>query len=164
MDRPELIKNKVQELLNLMGISPDITVTEEQLDDEFNYSVLIEGKDLNFLIGYHGNSLNALQTLLGLILNNEFEEWYPITVDINGYRSLREEKLQEMVKNYIDRTRFSGDEVHLPTMPAFERRLVHMFVSEYDDIESESRGEGLNRRVILRPTASFVEQIEEEDN
>jgi spoIIIJ-associated protein len=94
--------------------------------------------------------LNALQTLLSHFVFNENGEWAHVVLDINGYRDSRREKIEEMVRNFIDRVRFHNSEVELPAMNAFERRQVHTFVSEYPDIVSESTGEGRNRRVVLK--------------
>ena len=56
-----------------------------------------------------------------------------------------------MAKSYIDRVRFFQKDVELPPMDPWERRQIHMFVSEYDDVVSESVGEGHERRVTLKP-------------
>lgn len=142
----QLIKTKLDEILNLMGISPNFSVG----DEDGTYKVAIEGNDLNFLIGYRGASLQALQTLLATMLFQELDEWVHVVVDINDYRSNRQTKIEEMTKNFIDRVRFHNSEVEMPSMNAFERRQVHMFVSDYPDIVSESTGEGRNRRVVLK--------------
>ncbi len=142
----KLIKSKLKEILDFIGISPKVSISKE----EDTYKVGIEGEDLSFLIGYRGESLNALQTLLATMLFNELNEWVHVLVDINGYRETRNDKIEEMTKNFIDRVRFHKANVELPTMNAFERRQVHMFVSEYPDIVSESVGEGRDRRVVLK--------------
>ena len=74
-----------------------------------------------------------------------------IAVDINGYRDQRKAKLEEMTRNFIDRVRFFSQEVEMPSMSPMERRIVHVFVSGYDDIVSESVGIGRDRRVVLKP-------------
>jgi len=129
-----------------MEIDPVIEVEEK----EGIYNVDIQGEDLSFLIGYRGESLNALQTLLGLMLFKELGNWSYIVVDINGYRDKRKDKIEEITRNYIDKARFFGGEVKMPPMSAFERRQVHVYVSDYPDIESESEGEGRDRRVVLK--------------
>jgi spoIIIJ-associated protein len=73
-----------------------------------------------------------------------------ITIDINEYRNRKTEKLQDMAKTFIDKVRFFQKDTELPRMSPWERRQIHLLVSEYDDIESESTGEGENRRVVLK--------------
>jgi spoIIIJ-associated protein len=137
----------IKEVLGYMNVSPDVEVVR----DEENYIVKIVGEDLNFLIGYRGTSLNGLQHLLSLSAYKSFGEWYSYLVDINDYRKARKEKLEEMAKSLIDRVRFFSKEVPLPPMTAFERKQIHEFVSEYDDVESFSVGEGSDRHVVLKP-------------
>lgn len=140
------IKEKLDEVLGFIGVTPSVSIENQ----EDTYKVTIEGEDLSFLIGYRGESLNALQTLLASMLFNESDEWTHIVLDINGYRNSRQDKIEEMTRNFIDRVRFHKADVEMPTMNSFERRQVHMFVSEYPDIHSESVGEGRGRRVVLR--------------
>lgn len=140
------IEGKVKEILSYMEIDPTVEVVEK----EDAYQVNIEGEDLSFLIGYRGESLNALQTLLGMMLFRELGEWRYVVVDINGYRDKRKDKLEEIARNYIDRVRFFSKEVEMPPMNAYERRQVHLYVGGYPDIESESVGEGRGRRIVLK--------------
>ncbi len=142
----KIIEQKINEILDFMSVNPEVSVEEE---DE-TFVIKINGDDLNFLIGYRGESLNALQTLLANMVFAELNEWKHVVVDINGYRDVRKTKLEDMVRNFIDRVRFHKDEVVMPTMNSFERRQVHMFVSDYPDIVSESTGEGRDRRVVLK--------------
>ena len=141
-----LIRKKLDEILEFMSVSPEVLIEEE----DGTYKVVMSGEDLSFLIGFRGESLNALQTLVANFVFNEKGEWVHILMDINGYRESRRERIEEMVRGFIDRVRFHNSEVELPTMNAFERRQVHTFVAEYPDIISESTGEGRNRRVVLK--------------
>ena len=140
-------ENYVNQVVKAMDISPSVLVE----DVEGVYVVTIEGDNLNFLIGYRGDSLEGLQQLLALSLFKEFDEWQQITVDINGYREKKKEKLENMSKSYIDRVRFFKEEVHLPPMSPYERKLIHEFVSTYDDVESYSEEEGRERHLVLKP-------------
>lgn len=142
----KIIEKKVNEILDFMSVDPEVSIDTE--DD--TYVVTINGPDLSFLIGYRGESLNALQTLLANMVFAELNEWKHVVVDINGYRDNRKTKLEDMVRSFIDRVRFHKNDVEMPSMNSFERRQVHMFVSDYPDIESESTGEGRDRRVVLK--------------
>ncbi|KKS17161.1 MAG: Single-stranded nucleic acid binding R3H domain protein [candidate division WWE3 bacterium GW2011_GWB1_41_6] len=148
MDKKEIIKVNVDRMMGFMGVSPDISISDSEED---TISVAVEGQNLNFLIGYRGESLDALQTILGLITFKETGEWVHVLVDINGYRKQKQEKIEQITKGYIDKVRFFGKDVEMSPMNAYERRQVHTFISEYDDIISESTGEGPARRVVLKP-------------
>ncbi len=150
MDKVAFVEEKLKEIFEFLGIHPVATVQEtpELL------SVTIEGDNLNFLIGYRGEALDALQNILSQAFAKQAEEWVRIMVDINDYKEGRLQKVEDMTKNFIDRVRFSGEAVEMPPMKPFERFRVHTFVSEYSDIESESVGESYDRRVVLRPVSS----------
>lgn len=146
MSSVDLTKSLLDDIFGHLAISPEYDV----IHDDEALKISIFGDDLSFLIGYRGESINALQSMLGLILFNRLGERVNLIVDINDYRESRKEKIEEITRNYIDRARFSQQDVEMPFMSPYERRQVHLFVSGYDDIESESTGEGRFRRVVLR--------------
>lgn len=152
MDKLSLVKSRLADIFGFMHISPKVTVDE--VEDAIR--VFIEGDRLSFLIGYRGESLDALQTILALSLSKDLGEWSRVLVDINGYREQRIEKIEDITRGFIDRVRFFSKEVALPPMNSFERYRVHTFVSEYDDITSESIGEKRDRHVILKPVQKEV--------
>jgi spoIIIJ-associated protein len=144
------VKKLLNEILNFIGVSPRVIFEE---DDEDNLCVNIEGGDLSFLIGYRGESLDALQTLMSQAFFRKNNEWPRLLIDVNCYRKQKHDKIEQITKNYIDKVRFFGKEVEMNPMSPSERRQVHSFVSTYDDVMSESVGEGLNRRVVIKPKA-----------
>lgn len=142
----EFTKNFVNTMNGFMEIDPDITISVE---DDICY-VDVDGDDLSFLIGYRGDSLSGYQQILAMALYKEFGEWQNLVVDINGYSRAKKERLEDMAKGFIDRVRFFSKEVDLPPMQPFDRKQVHEFVSEYDDVESYSVGEGYGRHIVLK--------------
>jgi spoIIIJ-associated protein len=153
----DILKDNLEKIFEFIGIDPDTEIEEK---DESNYAVTITGDDLNFLIGFRGQSLDGLQNILKLMIYRQTKTQPILTVDINSYRDRKTEKLQDMARNYIDKVRFFQKEVELPRMNPWERREIHMLVSEYDDIESESTGEGNNRRIVLKPKDLVAEKKE----
>lgn len=151
MNKLEQLKQITEDILKLMDVRADVLVTEETVGEETVLNVTIEGDDLSFLIGYRGESLDGLQIVLSLILNRQLGTWQRVVTDINGYRKQRQDKIEEITKGYIDRVRFLTKEIEMPPMTSAERRYVHMFVSSYTDVISESVGEGASRRVVLKP-------------
>ena len=154
------LKQITEDILKHMNVRADVLVTEETVGEEAVLNVTIEGDDLSFLIGYRGESLDGLQTVLSLILNKQSlrsdepkgsNVWQRVVTDINGYRKQRQDKIEEITKGYIDRVRFLTKEIEMPPMTSAERRYVHMFVSAYTDVVTESVGEGASRRVVLKP-------------
>jgi spoIIIJ-associated protein len=148
MKNEEILNSVVQDILKHIGISPVVTIMPQE---ENIYNIDIQGNNLNFLIGFKGESLNALQSLLNLIALKKLGKPTIVAVDINNYKGKKIERIVEITKSFIDKVRFFEKEVILPPMNPWERRHVHLLISEYADIESESTGEGLSRRVVLKP-------------
>ncbi len=147
MSNKKIIEKHLKEILKFIEVDPKVSVVEK----EDGVTVEIKGSDLNFLIGYRGESLDALQYILTQAVFRETGVWTPLSVDINGYKENKLEKIDEMVKGFIDRVRFHQKELRLPPLSAFERKHVHTLVADYIDVASESRGDGNDRRLYLVP-------------
>ena len=147
MTKEKHIQSLLEEIFKHLGENPAITI-ETSGEDVINISV--EGNNLNFLIGYRGQSLEALQTIVRMATFRKFSDTTTVILDINGYKNRKAEKIKDLARKYIDKVRFHREDTELPAMNPWERRHVHVLVSEYDDIESESIGTGEDRRVILK--------------
>lgn len=115
------------------------------------YLVEIQGENLGILIGYHGETLNALQLILSLIVYRKLEKWVHILVDVENYRSERSKKLEEIATSAAQKARFLQKKIELSPMSSYERMVVHSAVSKIDGAKSESEGEGYNRHVVISP-------------
>lgn len=109
----------------------------------------IEGGDLAILIGRHGRCLEALQTLLTSMMNQTFGFYYPVIVDIEGYRQRRREKVVSMARRAASRVRRNGNDYRLPAMNAYERRLVHIALRNDTGLITHSEGDDPNRYVVV---------------
>jgi len=145
--KKDILEDLVRTTLTCLKVPYDCVIQ----DADEGVLVSIAGNELNHLIGYRGDTLNALQHFLNSAYYNRAGEYVRVLVDVNGYRDQRKEKLEDMAKNFIDRVRFFNQEVEMPSMNPSERRLIHTFVSNYDDVVSESVGVGRDRRVVLKP-------------
>ncbi|MDP6783001.1 MAG: RNA-binding cell elongation regulator Jag/EloR [Dehalococcoidia bacterium] len=110
----------------------------------------IQGRDLGLLIGRQGQTLASLQFLLNLMVARRAKGRLPIIVDVEGYKSRRYEALNALATRFADQVRKTGQPVTLEPMPAFERRLVHLALSPFPDIITESTGMGTSRKVVIR--------------
>jgi spoIIIJ-associated protein len=104
---------------------------------------------LSVLIGRRGETLAALQLLMHLVISKQADTRDRVIVDVEGYRQRREENLRSMAQRIADQVRDSGRSVMLEAMPPNERRIVHMALADFDDISTESEGEGDQRRVVV---------------
>jgi spoIIIJ-associated protein len=140
----------LQTILDHMGIRADV-ITEETPEDQPLLLNIVPAGDyvLGTLIGRRGETLAALQLLVNLITYKQTGEHERVIVDVEGYRARREENLRSMAERIAQQVRDSGRPVMLEAMPPNERRIVHMALAEYEDISTESTGEGDQRRVVV---------------
>ena len=109
----------------------------------------ITAPDLAVLIGRHGRTLESLQTLVSLLVSRKLGFRYPVSVDVEGYKSRRHDKVISMAKSAASRAVSQGRTVNLPPMSAYERRLVHIALREDDRIDTHSEGIDPERRVVI---------------
>lgn len=140
---------KGEKLLGLLGLEGEVKAAI----DEENQAILvqIEVDDPGTLIGYHGETLAAFQLLLGIITNQDLKEWTRVIVNVGDYREKREETLQRMALSAAQRAHFSGQPVALTQLSAAERRIVHLALKDHQEVETYSEGEGLQRRLVVKP-------------
>lgn len=142
----QILEEVLGKILDYLSIDPDV----ELVENEDSIDVLIDGGNLSFLIGHRGDVLFGLENYLNLVVFQKTGEWTRINVDINGYKKKQRERIEEITKRSIDKVRFFDESVELAPMNPADRRIVHMFVAEYDDVVSESTGEKGDRHVVIK--------------
>jgi len=152
MTNSSLIESTLAEILKQLNLSfGKIAVsTEEELT-----RVDIESDDPSRIIGWHGETLNAIQHLVKAIVRSQekLERSPFIVLDVDGYRRAQEEKVCRIADQKADFVRRTGNRVALAPMGPYFRRIVHMHVTnthELQDLTTESTGEGDYRQVVLR--------------
>lgn len=100
------------------------------------------------MIGKHGHTLDSLQMVLTSLMSSTLKFYYPITVDIESYKSRRKNKVQGLARSAAQRARKQG-RVAMAPMNAYERRLVHLALVEDDTVTTHSEGVDPNRRVVI---------------
>lgn len=148
-DKVKITKEIAEELLSLLGIKAKIELEEDK--ESQAVKIQIETGEPGILIGYHGETLSALQMLLGIIVSKKVGEWTRIIVNIGDYRQRREEVLERMALSAAQKAKFSGEPVILPPLSAQDRRVIHLTLSGHSDVTSESEGEGESRRLVVKP-------------
>lgn len=142
------ISSLLETLFKLLHIEAT-AVVEKQEEDQ--YSVRIETQETGLLIGRHGEGINSLQLLLGVMLYKKFGRWIRVILDVGDYRKMREDSLKEMVTRITSEVETTGNPVVLPYLSPLERRFVHMLLTDNSKVTSESTGEGKERRVTIKP-------------
>lgn len=121
-------------------------------EDSENLMVSVSTSDAGKLIGFRGESLDALQLLINQMLAKKVgnENFKRVVVDVEGWRKQKEAELSERAKNWAEQVKESGQQMELEPMSPWQRRVVHMVVGEMEGVESESVGEGRDRHLVLR--------------
>jgi len=148
----EKIKNATEGLIADLGFSAEVKVTEDPTVGLVN--VQIESPEAASLIGFHGENLQAIQLILSFMVHQILSEWTRINVNVGDYRQKREEQLTRLALNLATKAKFSGEVQSIPNLTAAERRIVHLALSDYPDIVSESEGEGRERILTIKPRSN----------
>ncbi len=111
-----------------------------------------------------GEALNAINHLVRRIIENktspvlnvgEKQDGLGILVDINGFQKKKIENIHAIAHMMAERARYFKSNIEIDPMPAFDRRIVHEFLSDATDLKTESQGEGLSRRVVIKYIGSI---------
>lgn len=140
--------NLIEDLVNKAEMDVQAKVT--QIQGRY-VNIELDGKDVAYLVGKHGEVLNALQYLVNIIAGRTFGNGVRATIDGNHYRNRREQQLTAHAKRVADEVKKRGEEAVLDALPAFERRIVHKALSDYQGVSTYSEGEEPNRRVVIAP-------------
>ncbi|WP_013322862.1 protein jag [Gloeothece verrucosa] len=152
-------KEWLETLLELMGISTEVKVGEDIIESSQPSScwLIVDHTQLSpeqteLLVGYRGEGIDAIQYLANTILNlgTESEEQQAFTVEINGYRLKRQAELLAWAKRVADQVRQTGQEVEMKSLSSAERRQIHTFLKDAEDLATESRGQEPDRRLVVR--------------
>ncbi len=142
------VKEVLGEMLRLMNISfKEISVA--RADDRVVTEVRSDESSL--LIGKNGQTLEAVEHVLTLMLSRDKATRARITIDTEHYRLRHEEKLQAMAKQAAEEVRRTGHTHRFDPMPSRDRRVIHVCLKDDPEVESFSEGEGPFRKVGLKP-------------
>jgi len=149
----KVTKKKMDELMKLLGIDCEYSVNIEEGEENTVINISIEGEDMGYMIGNHGRHLDSFQYVFSLLLRKEFEEDFKFMVmlDVSGYRKEKISQIEELALKKADDARLLGEPVDLKPMRASDRRVVHMTLQQFEDISTESQGEGMDRYVRIIP-------------
>ena len=157
----------LSEMVRLMGFSAEVRASWQDEDDEpvddpdeedeeegqhraGRYLLLdIEGVELGALIGRRGETLENIQYLLRLMVNQKIHKWKNIVVDVEHYKARRVTQLIQLAERMAEQVARTGRAISLEPMPANERRIVHMTLREHPDVYTESYGDGGRRKVHI---------------
>ena len=139
------VKLFLEKFLNQIGTNITYTVKR----NKYGLEIAIEGQDAGFLIGYRGETLYALQTVISSVANKHSDQRIRVLLDIENYKNKREKTLEDLalkIAKTVERTR---KPVTLEPMQAYERKIIHAALQASNTIKTESVGEEPRRRVVI---------------
>ncbi len=139
----------LRNILDAMGVE-DYTIEVTETDN--HCAITLDGENLGFIIGRRGETLDALQYLVGLVGNRADAAYYRVTLDIGNYREKREQSLVSLARRLGGQTARTGRRHSLEPMNPYERRIIHTTVQEMEGVISWSVGSDDRRHVIIGPS------------
>lgn len=109
----------------------------------------IDGDDTGYLIGYRGEVLNSIQTVLTNVVTRTSKEKVRVLVNIGGYREKREKDLQNLAEKIASTVIRTRKDITLEPMPAYERKIIHTKLQENSKIKTYSVGEEPYRKIVV---------------
>jgi spoIIIJ-associated protein len=111
----------------------------------------IKGDGSGLLIGRHGQTLDAIQYIVGRIVGKQLGEKRMVVVDTERYRERRRENLERLAQHMGEKAKSTGRAVNLQPMSASDRRIVHLALKHDREIETRSEGEGGMKNIKIIP-------------
>jgi len=142
----------IEHLKTLIAYLNDGEINIEEFEgDEGEIILDVTGEDVGVLIGRHGRTIDALQAVVSSMTTKKTGIRYPLSVDVEGYKHRRKQKVVDIARRAADRARRTNRPVALKSMTPHERRIVHMSVKNQDGVTSTSEGSGSYRHVVIVP-------------
>ena len=146
----EEAKNNIEEFIKtfIEKTSNETYSCEVKIVDQ-NIEINITGENLGFLIGYRGDVLNAMQTILSSIANKNNNSRIKVILDVENYRSKRKGVLEALAVKVSKTVTKTGKSITLEPMGAYERKIIHSKLQENKYVTTHSIGEEPNRRIVI---------------
>lgn len=145
------VSQVIENTLKLLDLSVDqFEITFDEAD-ACTVQINLPEEETGLYIGNHGEGLSSLQLVLSLMLSQRTGEWIKLSVNINDYKQRREDSLRFVADSAAAKALELNQEIIIPNLSSYERRIIHLHLEENTSVSSESRGEGLNRQLFVIP-------------
>jgi spoIIIJ-associated protein len=146
----------LQGLLTHMGLTAEVTARRAVTDgrEAPHWLLEVKGEELGDLIGVKGETLGSLQAVLRLMVSQKITRRANLVIDVEGYKSKREEQLRRLARKMAAQAVERGRTVSLEPMPPHERRIIHLTLKDDPKVKTESIGDGERRKITIIPKRS----------
>ena len=149
-------KDVLQKIVDSITDDAKIEIEERLNETVFN----VVGGNAALLIGKRGKTLEAIQLIVGKVINNNNEKRSRTLVDIEGYMEKRNSYLKSLAKRLADKCKRFGKPVSIGEMNAHDRRIIHITLKKDKEVSTSSKGEGVLRKIMIFPKKSFRQKKE----
>jgi spoIIIJ-associated protein len=146
-EQADTAEDFIHDLLDALDMDGEAAA---DVDEDLIY-VDVRGPDMGVLIGRHGATLEALQELVRAAVQHQTEAHTRLIVDVEGYRERQRERLERDARGVAARVRRESKAEALEPMNAFERRLVHTALKDFDGVRTHSEGQDPDRHIVISP-------------
>jgi spoIIIJ-associated protein len=150
-DTTSLVKDArgfIDKLLLLIGAKAEAEVNYDKVNESINVNIKTE-EEAGLLIGKNGETINALQRFVALSLRQKTNEWHRVLVNVADWREKQQMHLEQIAAQAAERARETKEPQSLYNLTPAQRRIIHMFLANENDIKTESVGEGEERYLIV---------------
>jgi spoIIIJ-associated protein len=145
MATPSEISAFVEKIVSTMGLT--LTAEAEEMPDGLRIN--LNGEDGVLLTRRQGEALAALQHIVAAVFRQDVDERRRLVVDCQGFRKSKDAELKQMATFMAEKARDTGLAQEIGPLNPYERRIVHLAVSEVDKVSSESIGDAFEKTVII---------------
>ena len=149
----ELATSFIFGLMEKMGVEGQVTVLPQVECDQLRLE--LSGPDMGPIIGRRGDTLDAIQYLGSLVLNNALDEHVRLSVDTENYREKRAESLERLARKMAMKVVKAHRSMTLEPMNPYERRIIHAALQDFNGVTTYSTGTEPGRRVVIAPDNSY---------
>lgn len=146
-DAAEEAKKFISDILTAMGI--EVAVTAE-LDGDV-LKINLEGDNMGIVIGKRGDTLDSLQYLTSLVVNQKSVDYIKVSIDTENYREKRSEALSALAERLAAKVARTGKKFALEPMNPYERRIIHSNLQNNEEVTTFSVGQEPYRKVVIAP-------------
>lgn len=141
------VEQLIEKLFSLLEIEGTFSLEEQ--DDILE--IMMETKDTGIVIGYHGEVLESLQLILSLAVAKKIGRFVRVSIEVDGYKKNRTEYLHNLALQTKDKALSENKEQVLSSLKSWERRIIHLYLQNDEQVTSESEGEGKDRVLVVKP-------------
>ncbi|HSX08830.1 MAG TPA: R3H domain-containing nucleic acid-binding protein [Candidatus Saccharimonadales bacterium] len=154
MDKIELTAKERKDIEQLIekvfsALEIDGTFTLEEQDDILD--IMMETQDTGIVIGYHGEVLESLQLILSLAIAKKIGRFARVSIEVDDYKKNRTEYLHNLAMQVKEKALSENKEQVLSSLKSWERRIIHLYLQDDEQVTSESSGEGKERVLVIKP-------------